>query len=51
MKAFLTDERGDTSSGVAIGAVLVLLVVVLFLVMNGTFAQPQQPGIDINVRT
>ena len=51
MHRFLTEEQGDgTTTGLAIGAILVLLVVVVFLVYNGS-VQPQQPGVDIRVGT
>lgn len=49
---FVTEERGDsTTTGLAIGAILVLLVVVVFLVYNGSFQPQQQPGVDIRVGT
>lgn len=52
MRRFVTEEQGDsTTIGLAVGAILVLLVVVVFLVYNGAFQPQQQPGVEIRVGT
>jgi len=52
MRRFLTEEQGDTTTGVALGAILVLLVIVVAFVFGGAFQpQHQQPGMEIRVGT
>ena len=48
MRRFLAEDQGDTTAGVALGAILVLLVIVVLFLFNPF---QQQPGVDIRVRT
>lgn len=48
MRDFLTDEQGDTTTGVALGAILVLLVIVVSFVF---VSRSEQPGVDIRIGT
>ena len=52
MRRFLAEEEGDTTTGLALGAILVLLVfVVVFVFGADVFRPQQQPGVDIRVGT
>lgn len=51
MRRSLTEDQGDTTTGVALGAIIVLLVIVVLFLFNPFQPQPQQPGVDIRVGT